>query len=441
MGSPSQSFTATAFVDDVSPSDVRQQLDRILRSEAFSRSRRCQAFLSFISQVAIAGEESTINEHMIGIEVFGRGPEYNPGEDGVVRRQAHSVRQRLEVYYQAEGKDDPILIEMPVGHYVPVFRRRKTENVSPAETPPAPALAMQKAKPGIWAWVAVVTVAAVAAFAAGRLTSPKSAATLSPPLQELWGPWLAGGEGPLICFSSPPVANLKHYATQLPAGSTPPRSEITGHTAAWFRESLGLGPKGYLYLSPDITGAKAGEALSAVALANFFAKQGLDAQGALSRLMTWEEFRRRNIIVFGHNEQNKLVDPLLDGYPLQLRETNGEEKRRIINTNPAPGEQAFFEIQYADEKDEATVEHALVSMLPGTDRRHQLLIVSGLNTQATLMSIEFLTDPQRVQNLLGQMRASAPQHAGPWYFQMVLRTDVRDKVPVGANVEMIRLVE
>jgi len=119
---------APTVQDDLSESEVRQQLERVLRSEAFSRSRRCQEFLSFISQLTIAGEECKINEHMIGIEVFGRGSDYSPGIDGVVRRQAHSLRHRLETYYQTEGKDDLVLIEVPVGHYVPSFRRREIES-------------------------------------------------------------------------------------------------------------------------------------------------------------------------------------------------------------------------------------------------------------------------------------------------------------------------
>ena len=63
------SRSLAALHNGFSSDEVSQQLDRILRSEAFSRSLRSQEFLSYITQVAIAGEQSSINEYMIGIEV------------------------------------------------------------------------------------------------------------------------------------------------------------------------------------------------------------------------------------------------------------------------------------------------------------------------------------------------------------------------------------
>jgi hypothetical protein len=417
---------------------VRQQLERVLRSEAFSRSRRCQEFLSFISQLTIAGEECKINEHMIGIEVFGRGSDYSPGIDGVVRRQAHSLRHRLETYYQTEGKDDLVLIEVPVGHYVPSFRRREIES---GRGTAAAAAADPQARARRWSGIFfALGVVALSFFFLGRLTGPARAPLTPPALLELWEPWLTASEGPLICFSSPPVGTVKHFLTPLPKGSMPRRAEIPSDMDAWFRRVLSIGPQGHIYISPDITATKVGEAQGAVILANFFARQGLAPRTTVSRLLTWEEFRRQDIIVLGHNEQNQLVDPLLEGYPLQLEETQGENKRRVTNIDPASGEPAFFEIQYAENEDEATVEYALISMLPGTDHRHQLLVVSGLNTQATLMGIEFLTDASRVENLLGRMRELSPDHAGPWRFQLVVRAEVRDKVPIGGEIEMIRIV-
>lgn len=439
MSSATTHGLASTIQEGLSESQVRQQLDRVLRSEAFNRSRRCQEFLTFISELTISGEDSKINEHMIGIEVFGRGPDYNPGVDGVVRRQAHSLRRRLETYYQTEGKNDPIQIEVPVGHYVPSFRRRESLNGNAVPEQP---LEPPKPKAGHWAPIFFgLVVVALSSFLIGRATSPTATVTIAPALLELWGPWLQGTDGPLICFSSPPVGTIKHYQDPLPEGSMPRRAAIPGEMAAWFREVLSLGQEGYLYIAPDVTATKVGEALGGVALASFFTRQGLEPRATLSRLMTWEEFRRQDIIVLGHNEQNQLIDPLLEGYPLQLKETQGQEKRRVINTDPQSGEPTFFEIQYAEHEDEATVEYALISMLPGTDRRHQLLIVSGLNTQATLMGIEYLTDPAQAENLLRRMREISPNHSGPWHFQLVLRAEVRDKVAIGSEIEMIRLLD
>ncbi len=439
MSSATTHGLAPTIQDDVSESEVRRQLNRVLRSEAFNRSRRCQEFLSFIAELTISGEESKINEHMIGIEVFGRGPDYNPGVDGVVRRQAHSLRRRLETYYQSEGKNDPIQIEVPVGHYVPSFRRREAVN---GQVPAEHAEAKPKPKIGQWAWIFfALAVVALSSFLIGRATTPGRAISMPPALEELWGAWLEEAEGPLICFSSPPVGTIKHFSTPLPEGSMPRRAALPAEMDGWFRRVLNIGPEGHIYISPDVTATKAGEALGAVTLAGFFAKQGLTPRATVSRLMAWEEFRHQNIIVLGHNEQNQLIDPLLEEYPLRLEETNGQDKRRIVNTSPKPEEAEFFEIQYAEHEDDATDEYALISMLPGTDHRHQLLVISGLNTQATFMGIEYLTDPARVENLLDRMREISPDHSGPWRFQLVLKAQVREKVPVGSEIEMVRILD
>ena len=43
--------------------------------------------------------------------------EFDPGTDPIVRVQARRLRSKMERYYQAEGCDEPIRIEYPVGGY------------------------------------------------------------------------------------------------------------------------------------------------------------------------------------------------------------------------------------------------------------------------------------------------------------------------------------
>lgn len=216
--------------------------------------------------------------------------------------------------------------------------------------------------------------------------------------------------------------------------------KFVGAALAAFRERLGLGQDGYLYLLPTIGETKSGESLGAVQLANLFAANGMPIRATTAALLTWEDFRQRNLILFGHNEQNSWMDPLLKDYPFQLRATSGELQRRIVNTKPDAGQPEYYQIDYPSGRAESTIEYALVSMLPGTDGLHQLLLVSGLNTQATLMAVEFLTNEERAAQLVGDLRQQAPEHAGPWYFQFVLRAEVRQGVPTGAAIEVTRVL-
>ena len=70
---------------------------------------------------------------MLGIDVFGRKPSYDPRVDAVVRTEAVKLRARLREYYESEGREDEIVIDMPKGGYIPAFRHRAKPAI---ETPP-----------------------------------------------------------------------------------------------------------------------------------------------------------------------------------------------------------------------------------------------------------------------------------------------------------------
>ncbi len=286
------------------------------------------------------------------------------------------------------------------------------------------------------------------AFWAGRSTaplenqgSPLAASQVSPAVAELWTSWLQGNRPPVICFSSPLSGIVKQFTTPLPDDSVPLRYSLTNQLERAFRQELGLSDEGYLYITPGTDEVKSGEARGAVRLADLFARSGLTARTTRAHLLDWDDFRQDNLILMGHNEQNQWIDPLLEPYPLQLQSTEGGRQRRIVNTDPRPGEPEFFEIHYPAQGSEVTLEYALVSMLSSPDGLHELLLLSGLNTQATLMGIEFLTTKERVEDLLQRLKSEQPERSAPWKFQLVLSADVRDQTPTRGSVELIRIID
>jgi hypothetical protein len=112
---------------DVSPTkpisapEVQHALDDILHSEAFSNSKRCCDFLSYIVEQALAGSQHELKERTIAVAVFGRTPSYDSHEDAIVRIKASEVRKRLGHYYASQGKQAAIRISLPRGGYVPIF--------------------------------------------------------------------------------------------------------------------------------------------------------------------------------------------------------------------------------------------------------------------------------------------------------------------------------
>src|SRR5438105_4151485 len=98
-----------------------EQLERLLQSRTLQHSESLKAFLRFVVERTVAEQEIQLKEYTIATEVFGRRSDYDPRIDSVVRVQAGRLRTKLQEYYTAEGKNDQIVIDLPKGHYHPVF--------------------------------------------------------------------------------------------------------------------------------------------------------------------------------------------------------------------------------------------------------------------------------------------------------------------------------
>ena len=103
---------------------VRQQLSRILASKTFSQVERLKRFISFIVGETVGGRGGDLKEYVLGVQVFGKDPSFDPRTDPIVRVQARRLRTRLARYYRDEGNTDELFIDLPKGGYAPVFRLR-----------------------------------------------------------------------------------------------------------------------------------------------------------------------------------------------------------------------------------------------------------------------------------------------------------------------------
>jgi hypothetical protein len=101
---------------------VEAALERVLSSAAFSSSPGLRRFLEFVVRQSIAGEDDRIKEYTIGVEVFARGPRFNPRCDSIVRVEAYKLREKLLDYYRTEGSTDPVTISIRRDAIVHSFR-------------------------------------------------------------------------------------------------------------------------------------------------------------------------------------------------------------------------------------------------------------------------------------------------------------------------------
>lgn len=79
-------------------------------------------FLRFIVEQTLLGHTEGLKERLIGIEVFGRTPDYDMSTDSIVRVAAGEIRKRLAQYYVEGAHRNELWIRLQPGSYVPNFQ-------------------------------------------------------------------------------------------------------------------------------------------------------------------------------------------------------------------------------------------------------------------------------------------------------------------------------
>ena len=232
---------------------IREQLDRILIHPLFANSKRYPSLLRFVVEQTLEGNADQLKERLIGIEVFGRAPDYDANADPVVRVTAGETRKRLAQYYYDPEHAGELRIELPTGAYLPQFVRPAAEATNPepdsrAVESQASALTAKAAEPpqvsaslvahehplaGHMPWdlpqfwhhrqqtgrgghhysgttvhLVVTVLMVVAALGAGifagyRLHAPHPQAPVDHTVEDFWQPVTAGNSTVTICLGEP----------------------------------------------------------------------------------------------------------------------------------------------------------------------------------------------------------------------------------------------
>jgi tetratricopeptide (TPR) repeat protein len=152
---------------------VRGELDRILSSPGFTATPRMASFLRLVVGRALDGRHESIKEYVIGVEVYQRGPDFDPKLDSIVRVEAYRLRARLREFYSSPGPHPSVRIELPKGSYVPIFHFVESGV-------PVPALPSPRSSRRRWLGIGIAGAATVAIGAYALRRSPAGPrATLS----------------------------------------------------------------------------------------------------------------------------------------------------------------------------------------------------------------------------------------------------------------------
>lgn len=173
--------------------EIVAHLDLICNSAAFAPSKRCQQFLRYIVLETLEGRGELIKERNIANDVFGKGSEFEPGEDSLVRVKAREVRKRLSDFYKL-SPPDVLQIDLPVGGYFPRIycsqpSDAKNEPVHTDISQPANTFSRRKL---LWMLSGATGIA-------GGLATWQILKHHATPLERLWAPVFAT-KAPLVVF-------------------------------------------------------------------------------------------------------------------------------------------------------------------------------------------------------------------------------------------------
>jgi hypothetical protein len=426
----------------VSLFEKREELRRILESKHFASAPKKTRFLEFVSEQTFLGSGDKLNEYLIGVEVYDRGPEFNPQKDPIVRVQAHEIRRLLKDYYEENGKDSLIRVDLPSGHYVPVFRRSTAEEADDAK----PAIEPHRFGPQrgkrlhtaltliLAATTLVLALLLVARGWRGKAARPGSAAVAIPEgLEWFWRPFLPPAEPPLIVVPNHPLLRAAHDGDSqqtLAEGHEIPKAELPE-----FRDTIHFRElKRFLFVPSTTDFTSVGETMGLVGLCQMLSDAGEKYRVQQSRLVNLEEIKEDNAILLGGNQAwSGRVFLNVEGFHFQ--------SGVIYNRSPRAGEKPMYKPEFDPVTNQLRRDYALVLMLPNERRENRVLLIYGIYTQGSQAAIEYLTNPERMTELRkALMDLSADHKTVPPYFQALLTTTVENAVPGNSSVVAVRAI-
>jgi hypothetical protein len=182
-------------------SAIRRQLEEILSHPVLRNSKRYAAVLRYVVERTLSGCEGELKERTIGIEVFGRSPDYDTANDHVVRSAMAEIRKRLAQYYREDGSAAEVKIDIQPGSYVPHFKWAGPQAVVRATEPDSEHRVEN-------ATVRPSHLSSKLAYAACAVLAMVLAVVLSSwkykedPLQVFWSPVLSARGPVLLCVGT-----------------------------------------------------------------------------------------------------------------------------------------------------------------------------------------------------------------------------------------------
>ena len=462
------------------------QVRRVLRSTTFRNATTLQQLLSFLASRSIAGTAENLKEYTIGVEALGRKSDFDPKIDPIVRVQSHRLRVKLKEYYDVEGKHDPILIQIPKGHYLPTFEVVSStqthtgstaseiaasdsllaegnggshhQTVSPRslernrgaakrwtrrQTILLPAMLAAFAVAGFWLGRSRSTIPSESAFSTVS-ASPSGDRKPRDSAELFWWRFLDNDMSPVIGYpdavflldDSNDLFRFRHGASDSRGAVVDP------HLARQFASNSKLvGMAGPLYYENGYTGT--GELESVAMLSGLLNRIGAKPIIKASRDITPDDLDRHNVILLGSPFQNVAVAQLLTVGDFSFRnpdERHEQWRAQIIDTHPAAGNRAVYTTERDASTRMLTTDYSLITITSGVTQGRHIAFLGGLDTKGTQGATMFATSVSGIEQIEKALAAPAStNHENPTAFQALVRVKLAKGYQVlGAELVAVR---
>ncbi len=428
-------------------------LDRILSSPQLKRSVRMRELLAYVGRRALEEGCEQLHEQEIGTEVFGRGAGYDTSSDNIVRVNATELRKRIDAYFESEGANERLIMEIPRGSYIPVFRYRPVE--SPVVPSPAVPAAIPESEPHLvatpaapvptpvrgWPWIAGGVVAGLAIVALGVACVSLSLNNRAmhrqlypweykPAVAAFWTGFLGANPTTDIVMADTGFGMFqviskqsftlqdyltRNYSSQLEAAKLDPQ----------LRSALALLARRTLISRGGFTMAQHIQALEPL---------GNRIHLYFARTYTPSLIKRDNVILFGTQLsnpwmelfQNHLVFAVQRNPNVSDPEMRGAAREIVTNRAPITGEQATY-------TPTDTFGYCTADYLPNPEHTGRVLLIEGTSSDAAQGCGDFLLSQPGMSSLETKLgKTEFP------YFQVLLRTSQLIDTPMTATIVAVR---
>lgn len=384
---------------------IRAALEQLLSSPAFRNSKQSQRFLRYVVEHSLHGKDDQLKERNIGIEVFERAPDYDTGEDPIVRVRATEIRKRLAQYYQEGTDSGAVRIDLRSGSYRAEFHFAEPA----AEILPRRG---SKLRPMALAF-AILLCVIVGGIWAVKLLRPTSV------LDQFWSPVMSTTKPVLIYCGQPVVYFLSRDVHEAYKTTNPTHQR--GSTPVLLEPDATLHGRDIIPVTEQFVGI--GNAHAAVLLSTMFAGRGKPVELRYANDLSFSDLRSSPAVLIGAFSNLWTLE--MTGKLRFVFEQDQGQRRILDNTN-----KQSWSLKNLAPDGKTPEDYAIVSRLFDSATGQTLVSAAGITQYGTRAAGEFLTDSERMTQALEKAPPDWPKKN----IQVLLHTTVYKGTPARPTV-------